>query len=80
MRTVNQPVQVQTDAQGRPVKFSFQGQRYWVQTIIDFWRESGRWWDHEPERQIYRVQTTSGGVFELEHLSAGRWQLYCIFD
>ncbi|NPV70066.1 MAG: hypothetical protein HPY55_05410 [Firmicutes bacterium] len=77
-KVVNQPVLVITDAQVKPAKFFW---RRWfrVSRIMDTWAETGRWWEGEPERVIYRVISDGGMVAELE-ACAGRWVLYKIYD
>ncbi len=63
-RLVNRPVPVAERRDGAPLAFSFRG-RHRVARVLEAWREAGEWWEGHGERQVYRVETEGGGVFEL---------------
>ena len=49
--------------------------------ILESWRESGRWWLGEPEREVFRVQGRRGGLYEITRPEGVReWRLVRIFD
>jgi len=80
---IDRPIQVWTDAEGRPIAFVWRGVRRRVAEILDDWREIGEWWDQDPpeERDVYRVRTEDGGVYEIDYRRpAGRWYLYRVYD
>ncbi|MCC6484710.1 MAG: hypothetical protein IT209_07690 [Armatimonadetes bacterium] len=68
MRYVLQKIDVHTSANGTPCEFMWRGHSYSVQRIIERWKESGCWWDREPEREVYRVLDSAGKTFELHCL------------
>jgi len=70
----------QLPLQGQPVKGSGQPQQVrvagrWQQvaSIVDYWRETGRWWAGESSRDFFLVET-KGGVFVLSHSPSG-WRI-----
>jgi hypothetical protein len=80
-RIVNKPADVATGPGGNPVAFRWAGGRYRVREVLDFWRETGRWWEQEAETETWRVDTIEGGVFELVRTpSTGTWKLYKAYD
>ena len=83
MAIIDRPIQVQTGPDGSPLAFLWRGVRLQVTEILDHWREIGEWWDYDPppERDVYRVRTGDGGVYEIEYLRRERqWYLYRIYD
>lgn len=78
-----------------PAAFTWRSRRYQVQSILGVWKESGRWWDGEGDRVIYRVAAlpepvprrgregaSSGtGTYELRYEESDRkWVLQEIQD
>jgi len=63
---------VTQDADGRPVAFALPAgpatQTLHVLQVLDHWREWIGILDGEPERDIWRVETDTGGICELHHL------------
>lgn len=53
-----------------------------VAQVLDRWIMRGRWWEGEPESIWWRVQSASGGVYELYQYQPpqGAWHLYRILD
>ena len=68
-RIVDRPVKVKTSPAGIPEIFVFRGSHHRVAVLLDTWRETGEWWDGAREKVVFRVRTTSGGIFELERES-----------
>jgi hypothetical protein len=62
-----------------PLSFTFRGVEYRIAEIIDWWEETGAWWQGERTRRMFRVQTEKFGVFELEQ-DGDQWRLYRIWD
>lgn len=78
----NRTVRVKTAADGSPLVFYFQGRRK-VALVLDTWREVGEWWEGqcEGERTVYRVETDSGGVYELGYRHGdAQWVLFKAYD
>ncbi len=63
-RLVNRPIQVAARPDGAPILFRYRDQHR-VSRILEVWREAGEWWEGKGDRQVYRVETEGGGVFEL---------------
>ncbi|MDP3044977.1 MAG: DUF6504 family protein [Eubacteriales bacterium] len=80
-RIVDRPVEV-TGAEGkRPDQFCWRGRWYRVSRGLDYWKEAGRWWAGEAEKGFLRVQTATGGVFEIyRDCASKRWYLYKVYD
>jgi DNA polymerase-4 len=75
----NEPIQVETDQRGRPVRFWRNGQARVVKRIQDSWRETEWFWGSISETTVYRVETDSSGLCEL-HLSGKSWRLCAMAD
>lgn len=63
-KLINRPVPVASRSDGAPLCFRFRGQHR-VMRILETWREAGEWWEGRTGRQVYRVETEGGGIFEL---------------
>lgn len=74
-RRISQNVKVEVSASGAPRAFAWRGYTYGPLTLIESWRESGCWWDGEPQRHVFRVTDACGGVFELHHLAGALFPL-----
>jgi hypothetical protein len=51
-----------------------------VERIMEHWRETGRWWENETERDFFLVQTAKGGFLLCRENSTDRWVLYKALD
>jgi len=78
MRRLNHPINVRTDATGRPVALELGGQNRPVQQVLDRWREAGRWWEGDLPRCFYRVD--AGGLFDLSCDELGQWRIETMWD
>ena len=91
-RVYGEPVEVQTNADGRPVRFAWRGRRYTVGLIIEHWVVNRDWWREpevvpvRPDLQFWRVEAAAGpgmpsGSYELRRdVSAGTWTLRRVAD
>jgi len=80
-RLINRPVAVVAGPDGAPCAFQYQGVLLKVSRVLDYWLETGRWWEGERERETYRVATAAGGVYELtREVPDGVWFLYKTYD
>ncbi len=85
-----EPVNVQARADGRPLRFVWQGRLYTVRAILEHWVINREWWrapgdpgadPGRPELEFWRVEAASGqgvapGVYELRRETAtGAWTL-----
>ncbi|SFV03767.1 DUF6504 family protein [Alicyclobacillus macrosporangiidus] len=64
---------------GAPAVFIDRGHKHVVKTVLDRWIESGKWWEGERYRTVYRVMTDTLAIYELE-LQGGKWTLYRVYD
>jgi len=65
-KMTNYPVQIALDSRKHaPTAFRWRGRLYRVSAVRECWRLLGAWWDGEGERTFFRVQTDTGGIFEL---------------
>ncbi|MBE0466549.1 MAG: hypothetical protein IBX71_04905 [Candidatus Desulforudis sp.] len=78
-RIVDRRADVAADPEGRPRSFGWGRGKRRVRRILDAWKETGRWWAGETEKIFYRVETESGGVYEL-YTDRQDWYLYKIYD
>ncbi|MGE5553064.1 MAG: DUF6504 family protein [Betaproteobacteria bacterium] len=65
MRLLDTPLQVRIGPDGRLAGFVWHGQWYLVKERLDLWRETGAWWEGEPEKTFFVVRTEPEGLFEL---------------
>ena len=63
-RRILQNITVETRGDGQPAEFVWRGRLYTVAGLIEHWKESGSWWDGEPERDVFRVVDASGRIFD----------------
>ncbi|MGE5507212.1 MAG: DUF6504 family protein [Chitinophagales bacterium] len=84
MRLLDAPVEVRLGKAGRLNSFRWRGRWRTIREVIDAWRETGAWWDGEPEKTFLLVRTDAAGLFELYYTGQpGKeqaWQLYRIYD
>ncbi|MCL6631528.1 MAG: hypothetical protein K6T63_02755 [Alicyclobacillus herbarius] len=78
-RIVRRPIEVERWYQDLPYQFWDHGTLHQVVDWLDDWSEMGNWWDGEGERQMIRVWTKDGQIFDLE-ASDGKWWLYKVWD
>jgi len=48
--------------QGKPVTFGRGRDLFAVRRILDHWRETGRWWEGEGEKDFFLVEANPAGV------------------
>jgi len=75
-----EPVHVETDPDGIPLRVIWRGRLYRVTGVEDCWRYAGKWWldGRGWHRAYFRVsaRTTSGGTVSLEVFrQGGNWVL-----
>jgi hypothetical protein len=86
-RLVNRPITVTlkprelftTSAPQEPATFTDGDYTHHITHIIDWWLESGAWWDDEPPRTVYRVLTADQGMYDIEFVG-GQWFIYRVWD
>jgi len=59
LKVFRRPIEVRF-SDGRPVGVRLNGHWRQVRRVLDLWRETGRWWEGEKEKQFLRVE--AGGV------------------
>ncbi|RJX20100.1 MAG: hypothetical protein C4570_04365 [Ammonifex sp.] len=64
-----------------PGSFSWRGKTYTVRAILEAWKDTGRWWEGEPPKLFFRVETADGGLWEVYLDTADEsWHLYKVYD
>ena len=66
--------------EGFPRKILFRKEWMVVERIMEHWRETGRWWENEAERDFFLIQTTKGGFLLSRENATNRWVLYKALD
>lgn len=80
-RIVNQPIPCPALGTDRtPHRFRWAGSSHRVVAILDNWQDVGAWWEGEPEKSFWRVETEGGGIFELWQDRTGQWAVYRVWD
>ena len=91
------PVSVETvlrleasDRPSAPHAFRWRGRRYLVREVLAYWMAAGVWWrpftasrraELPADRAVWRVETDTGGVFDLSRDTAtGRWSVTQVHD
>ena len=78
-----EPIAVQTDAQGRPVRFTWGQQTHKLARVHQRWQVDVDWWSSEGRAQrLYLAVTTTGGLFCVifQDLADQRWYLAKVYD
>jgi len=76
---MDEPVRVDTDAGGVPIRYWWRGRLRQVARIQNRWRETEWVWGRLAERTIFRVETVPLGVCELR-LAGNEWRLVAMAD
>lgn len=76
---LDEPVQVATDARGRPVRYWRRGRMRSVASIQNCWRETEWFWGSLAEKAVYRVETDPSGLSELHRLGVN-WRICALAD
>ena len=79
-RLVRRPIQVDRREKGLPLGFQDGKVHHRVQMVLDQWIEVGEWWNGEGRKQVWRVWTNQGGLFDLECSKDEQWFIYRIWD
>jgi len=68
------PLQAQpVKGSSKPRQVLVEGRWWQVNSIVDHWRETGRWWAGESVREFFLVET-EGGVLVLSQSATG-WEI-----
>jgi len=65
----------------RPVALRLAGRWRPVRNLLDYWRETGRWWTGEKEKEFLRLE--AGGILLIGRARQGpdrQWRLYGLDD
>lgn len=79
-RLVHRPIQVDGKEKGEPKGFQDGEVHHRVQSVIDRWVEVGEWWNGEGRKQMWRVSTDQGALFDLECSPDEQWFIYRVWD
>lgn len=79
-KRIEQPITVVTQ-KGQPLRFHFRARSVQVGRIVDCWRETGRWWEGEDEREFYRLADTHQTHYVISCTRATQeWTLHEVCD
>lgn len=53
------------DAERRPLFFTWRSWRFRVQKWLEYWHDTGAWWEGEKEKRFWRVEREGGGIMDL---------------
>ncbi|MDI3317984.1 MAG: DUF6504 family protein [Bacillota bacterium] len=76
------PLRLLCDASGRPKLLYWHGGRYPVASILERWKDAGRWWAGESPKLFFRLRTVDGALWEIyrDGDAPGAWYLYRLYD
>lgn len=75
------PLQVLTDKQGQPLRFTWQERTHQIDHIVQRWQVDTEWWREHIWRAYYAVTTTDGLLCVLYNdLTDGVWYLSKLYD
>lgn len=77
-KIVDMPVLLITEKE-RPRRFFWFKRWVNVTKIMDEWKEIGRWWEDDQERDFFRVVSLEGSIYEVYNQQK-RWNLYKVYD
>ncbi len=63
-----------------PWRMFLKGEWLQIEKVIEQWRETGRWWENEMEKDFFLIQTNAGGFLLCRENSSDRWVLYKALD
>ena len=81
-RERERPVQVRCNDLGEPEAFVLNRVTYGPLSVEDAWAYRQPWWQPggDGSRQIYRVRSRAGHLFDLCKMPSGDWRLSRLFD
>lgn len=77
-KLLDRPVQVQA-VNGLPVRFRAGASWRRITAVCDQWRETGRWWESEVEKEFYEVEAGGRYILVREN-GTPHWRLYQVED
>lgn len=79
-RILHSPIRVELEG-SLPIGFTWRGNYYSIENILDFWKDAGSWWQGEGTKIFYRVALWQQGIFELYFDTKEKnWFIYKIYD
>ncbi len=84
MKSIQSPIDVDTDDRCRPVRLYWRSNTYHVSRILDRWVLQNRWWAREERRLYVLVEATLGVGDAVQHLElylrGTEWMLARVVD
>ncbi|MBT3343549.1 MAG: hypothetical protein HN712_20595 [Gemmatimonadetes bacterium] len=84
MKSIQSPIDVDTDDLCRPVRLYWRSNTYHVSRILDRWVLQNRWWAREERRLYVLVEATLGVGDAVQHLElylrGTEWMLARVVD
>ncbi|HHY75524.1 MAG TPA: hypothetical protein GX500_01930 [Firmicutes bacterium] len=77
-KIIDAPVLVITENE-KPRRFFWFKRWVSVAKIMDEWRETGRWWEGDREKSVFRVLSPEGSIYEV-YCRDKQWNLYKVYD
>lgn len=68
MKSIQSPIDVDTDDRCRPVRLYWRSNTYHVTRILDRWVLQNRWWARQERRLYVLVEASLGGGDAVQHL------------
>lgn len=77
----NKKIKVDCNKQGLPFRLVSGTYCKAVYMILDYWHDTGCWWEGESEKAFYRLSCQGNGILEIfKDLQSNEWFLYKIYD
>lgn len=74
-------ITVEADADGTPLRFTWDDKAHPVSRIVEQWRADTDWWRGRIWRMYFRLTTTTGLLVEVYHdLLADSWFMQRLYD
>jgi hypothetical protein len=74
-------IDVETDAAGCPVRFTWRGEAHPIVRVVNTWRVDTEWWTFRIWREHFKVATETGYLLILYHdLLDDGWYLQRLYD
>ncbi|MGI6453174.1 MAG: hypothetical protein ACOX0E_06905 [Syntrophomonadaceae bacterium] len=75
------PLEVYCDQEDKPVKIKLNNYLAKITDVLEYWHDTGCWWEGESEKAFYRIACQDGAIMEIfKELASGSWFIYKIYD
>ena len=78
---IDKPIEVKSSEENCLFHFRYNGRWIRISQTLELWKDTGTWWNGEPEKIFHRVESSDGSLYELyQDSSNGSWFLYRVYD